>query len=64
MEISKWFKKYENDPKEVSKIADFCRFKLGWNYSQTVSIWIKGTGKTQEDYDEIIYEAEYNNPRY
>ena len=48
----------ENDSDMAGNIADFCRFKLMWDYNKTFEQFNKYTGITKAAFDELLYESE------
>lgn len=46
------------DAYEAGKVADFCRFKLGWNHPKMLAEWSRVTGAEPADIDGLLYEAD------
>lgn len=62
MKLSEALKKAvkEHDLSELSKITDFMRFRLGWNYAKQAEQVKKHVGLDIPEWDELLQEVDYH----
>ena len=48
----------ENDAAEAARIADFCRFRLDWNYPKLCAEWSRVAGCEPADVEALMQEAD------
>jgi len=49
----------ERNPILAGRVADFCWFRLGWNYQKTFDEVFAITGIDLPAWDELLYEADW-----
>lgn len=47
-----------HDAAEAGRIADFCRFRLGWNHTTLCREWARVSGSSVAEVDGLLYDAD------